>query len=1234
MGDDITIGVTEIVNNIEVTAQPNDQIVDISITDNSDEVTLNITPTVVEVNINKGGSFAKWGDLYGTLSEQTDLQNALNAKANLVDGKVPASELPSYVDDIIEVANYAALPATGEIGKIYVTLNNNKIYRWSGSVYIEIAANSAVWGSITGTLSSQTDLQTALNAKQNTLTNPVTGTGLQNFVTKWTGIGSAIVSSKIFDDGTNVGIGSINPSSLLELEKDNATGGGFLNIINTNSAMTGKIADINFKIGDSFGIPVDAAYIRAIPANANVSTGASLSFFTRKGNADPTASFTINNVGAVTINNLAGTGSRMVIANSTGQLSTQAITLGTVTSVAALTIGTTGTDITSTVANETTTPVITLNVPTASAANRGALSAADWTTFNGKQSALSGTGFVKISGSTISYDNSTYALDNAVVKTSTNQVIQGKKDFNLVYSGLNLSLITSDISSGGDNGMLRLLDNTTFNDLFVLESDGAVFAKSFAKKDGTSSQFLMADGSVSTGSGGTVTGTGTTNYIPKFTGSSAIGNSNITDNGTVVAISTDATINGVNIGKGLASLANNIRIGGATLLNVTTGDSNVAISSNALQLNTTGASNIAIGRVSMLNNTTGFYNVAVGRSSLGANTTGYQNTAIGGLSLGSNTTGVNNVSLGYNSLTNLSSGNTNVSLGESAGRYIANGTTSLTISSNSIFIGSNTKALADSQTNQIVIGHGATGLGSNTTVLGNSSTTTTAIYGNVLIGTTTDAGFRLDVNGTARVQGAFTATADAVVNGVNIGLGGGAIASNTRVGLNTLNANTTGASNTAIGWRSLQSNTTGASNTAIGTQSLTANTTASQNTAIGTSALIANTTGASNTAIGNLSLFNNVSGSANVALGNMAGRNIADGTTANTITNNSIYIGETTKPLANNQTNQIVIGHNATGLGSNTTVLGNTSTTATAIYGNLGLGTTSPAAKLDVHSVIRATNTSSAAFSNAALELFSYNGTSVSAGTSLFSTNSDFNYGTIVSNQTNLYGVRAGGIRIATGIAPIVFSNGNADIDFASERMRITSGGNVLIGTTVDEGYKLQVSGKASINGYGLSGDFGADYNIGLGVGISGKGINMGYNATADMGFIGTVHNGTSWKNLSLCPIGGSVYIGISGNNNLFAGSATFSGTVTASGGFFNSDIRLKDLTDYDYNVSDIKPITYLWKDGRDNKKHVGYSAQEVQKVMPDAVNEDEKGFLSVNYVEVLVAKIAELENRIKQLEK
>ena len=58
---------------------------------------------------------------------------------------------------------------------------------------------------------------------------------------------------------------------------------------------------------------------------------------------------------------------------------------GTVTSVSALTLGTTGIDLNSSVANSTTTPVITLNVPTASATNRGALSSTDWSTFNNKQ---------------------------------------------------------------------------------------------------------------------------------------------------------------------------------------------------------------------------------------------------------------------------------------------------------------------------------------------------------------------------------------------------------------------------------------------------------------------------------------------------------------------------------------------------------------------------------------------------------------------------------------------------------------------------------------------------------------------------------------------------------------------------------------------------------------------------------------------------------------------------------
>jgi len=59
-------------------------------------------------------------------------------------GLVPSSQLPSYVDDVIEAANFAALPGTGETGKIYVTLDNNLTFRWSGSAYVEISASLAL----------------------------------------------------------------------------------------------------------------------------------------------------------------------------------------------------------------------------------------------------------------------------------------------------------------------------------------------------------------------------------------------------------------------------------------------------------------------------------------------------------------------------------------------------------------------------------------------------------------------------------------------------------------------------------------------------------------------------------------------------------------------------------------------------------------------------------------------------------------------------------------------------------------------------------------------------------------------------------------------------------------------------------------------------------------------------------------------------------------------------------
>jgi hypothetical protein len=55
-------------------------------------------------------------------------------------GKVPVALLPSYVDDVEEYASLAVFPATGESGKIYVDIATKKVYRWGGSVYVEISA--------------------------------------------------------------------------------------------------------------------------------------------------------------------------------------------------------------------------------------------------------------------------------------------------------------------------------------------------------------------------------------------------------------------------------------------------------------------------------------------------------------------------------------------------------------------------------------------------------------------------------------------------------------------------------------------------------------------------------------------------------------------------------------------------------------------------------------------------------------------------------------------------------------------------------------------------------------------------------------------------------------------------------------------------------------------------------------------------------------------------------------
>jgi hypothetical protein len=79
----------------------------------------------------------------GYTPENSASKGSANGYASLDgSGLVPSSQLPSYVDDVLEYANLAGFPATGTTGKIYVALDTNKTYRWSGSAYIYITSGA------------------------------------------------------------------------------------------------------------------------------------------------------------------------------------------------------------------------------------------------------------------------------------------------------------------------------------------------------------------------------------------------------------------------------------------------------------------------------------------------------------------------------------------------------------------------------------------------------------------------------------------------------------------------------------------------------------------------------------------------------------------------------------------------------------------------------------------------------------------------------------------------------------------------------------------------------------------------------------------------------------------------------------------------------------------------------------------------------------------------------------
>lgn len=238
------------------------------------------------------------------------------------------------------------------------------------------------------------------------------------------------------------------------------------------------------------------------------------------------------------------------------------------------------------------------------------------------------------------------------------------------------------------------------------------------------------------------------------------------------------------------------------------------------------------------------------------------------------------------------------------------------------------------------------------------------------------------------------------------------------------------------------------------------------------------------------------------------------------------------------------------------------------------------------------------------------------------------------------------------------------EITDANSLVRLTQGGNFIIGSVTDNGFKLQVNGAIKTNrlGYNFPSftgsanwEFASDAAVNNGAYIYGSGIgyvlsffgtgNVGIGTTSDSGYKVTLNGSISYaygflNNFKGSSGAGDVLVGNQGSNFYIGGNTNVAGSVTATGGFFDtSDSRLKTLLEDNYtlrSIADVKARLYI-KDGR---TEVGYYAQDIQNLMNFAINTDDKGYLSLSYAQVHTAKIAVIEdevtilkNRVSELE-
>jgi|GEM_PF-2431296 hypothetical protein len=374
--------------------------------------------------------------------------------------------------------------------------------------------------------------------------------------------------------------------------------------------------------------------------------------------------------------------------------------------------------------------------------------------------------------------------------------------------------------------------------------------------------------------------------------------------------------------------------------------------------------------------------------------------------------------------------------------------------------------------------------------------------------------------------------------------------------------------NLAIGSSALYANTTGVDNTAIGHNALRSNTSGSENVTFGSSALHSNTTGYDNAAIGYRSLYMNTTGAGNAAIGPIA-------LEFNTTGRENVAIGSTALRFNTIGSDNTVIGPGA--LRSNTTGSSNVGIGSSALFYNES-----------------ATNTVAIGYA-AGLGPSPYNsqGATIigfSAGRS-FGTGSDYN--TLLGYNSG-FGITTGARNVLLGHSTIT----------ASYNQVTTGSNNIAIGNDV-------AIASSTLSNQLVIG------NLIYGTGLSGTG------STVSAGNIGI---GTTSPTSQLHTTGTVRF------SNFGAGTLT----TDASGNLsVSSDERLKDINgEFNRGLSEIVklvPINYHWNtaSGLDTMtQYAGFSAQNVQDAIPEAVGSSTNGYLSLSDRPILAALV----NAVKEI--